>query len=77
MLESSVYDRDIACSQRGHKRARTFFLMLERKAWSEIHAKVFMTFGTLFPTEITELIFSAALESEEVPAESRLMGCSS
>lgn len=52
-----------------HLNSYRLLTYLQQRAWSEIRAKVFATFGTLLPAELTEHIFHEALLVEEIPLE--------
>ena len=42
---------------------------IQRRAHSEIRAKVMLTVGATMPTELAETIFQLAMEVEEVPLD--------
>jgi hypothetical protein len=54
-----------------HEHGNDMLVFLQKKAWSEIRAKVFLTLGSRLSAELTELIFLRALEAEEVPMDKR------
>lgn len=46
--------------------------LLHKKAFGEVKSKVFLTIGTVLPTELTEQIFEFVMAAEEVPLEPRV-----
>ena len=45
---------------------------LQRKAWSEVRAKVLLTAGAVLPSELIERVFEYAIEAECIPTDPRV-----
>lgn len=67
----STWQRGCNTSDRNCWHSQIYPLMeyIQRRAYSEIRAKVMLTVGAAMPTELTETIFRLAMEAEEAPLD--------
>jgi hypothetical protein len=58
-----------------HNFLEPLLLWTQRKAWSEIRFGIARCFGSNLPSDVFEVLFEAALETEEVPTKPTIHTC--